>query len=314
MLIKNLTKFSLILGLILFASCSEDDTLDNGGNEEEMNSTAVYITDSPVDDAEVDAVFITVADVMINGESIEGFNKTTIEISSLTKGRTELLGELDLEAGTASNITLTLSETDASGNGPGNYVMTSGGAKEEITTATEINISDEAEIFADAQNELVLDFDLRKSLKQDGGTYSFVSESQLENNIRAVNKADTGFVTGSVDNTSEANGEVVVAYAYQEGSFNESESNANSEGINFSNAVSSSVVSDSNGEFEIHFLEEGDYELHFASYSDIDDDGKLEFSGMVEASTASSLDLSGFTVDANSEVNLQITFTGLLGL
>ncbi|WP_026932612.1 DUF4382 domain-containing protein [Christiangramia echinicola] len=314
MLIKNLTKFSLILGLILFASCSEDDTLDNGGNGEEMNSTAVYITDSPVDDAEVDAVFITVADVMINGESIEGFNKTTIEISSLTKGRTELLGELDLEAGTASDITLTLSETDASENGPGNYVMTSGGAKEEITTATEINISDEAEIFADAQNELVLDFDLRKSLKQDAGTYSFVSESQLENNIRAVNKADTGIVTGSVDNTSEANGEVVVAYAYQEGSFDESESSANNEGINFSNAVSSSVVSDSNGEFEIHFLEEGDYELHFASYSDIDDDGKLEFSGMVEASTASSLDLSGFTVDANSEVNLQITFTGLLGL
>ncbi|SDS03505.1 DUF4382 domain-containing protein [Christiangramia echinicola] len=314
MLIKNLTKFSLILGLILFASCSEDDTLDNGGNEEEMNSTAVYITDSPVDDGEVDAIFITVADVMINGESIEGFNKTTIEISSLTKGRTELLGELDLEAGTASDITLTLSETDSSGNGPGNYVMTSGGAKEEITTATEINISDEAEIFADAQNELILDFDLRKSLKQDGGTYSFVSESQLENNIRAVNKADTGFVTGSVDNTSEANGEVVVAYAYQEGSFDESESSANSEGINFSNAVSSSAVSDSNGEFEIHFLEEGDYELHFASYSDIDDDGKLEFSGMVEASTASSLDLSGFTVDANSEVNLQITFTGLLGL
>ena len=192
--------------------------------------------------------------------------------------------------------------------------MTTEGAKEEITTSTEININDEAEIFADAQNELVLDFDLRKSLKQEAGTYSFVSESQLENNIRAVNKANTGIVTGSVDNTSEANGEVVVAYAYQEGSYNESESNANSEGINFSNAVSSSVVSDSNGEFEIHFLEEGDYELHFASYSDIDDDGELEFSGMVEASTASSLDLSGFSVEANSEVNLQITFTGLLGL
>ncbi|MBT8319272.1 MAG: hypothetical protein KJP01_04005, partial [Gramella sp.] len=70
----------------------------------------------------------------------------------------------------------------------------------------------------------------------------------------------------------------------------------------------------SNGEFEIHFLEEGDYELHFASYSDNDNDGKLEFSGMVEANAASSLDLSGFRVESNSQVTIQISFTGLLGL
>lgn len=281
---------------------------------EEANATAVYLTDSPVDDANVEAVFITISEVKINGKAIEGFNTTTIEISSLTKGRTELLGELDLEAGTTSDITLVLSETAASGDGPGNYVMTSGGTKQEIATATELNISDQVEIVDNTQNEVVLDFDLRKSLRSESDSYSFVSESQLENNIRAVNKMDTGIVTGNVDNVSEAEGEVVVAYAYRAGSFSESESDMNNEGVNFSNAVSSSVVSESNGEFEIHFLEEGDYELHFASYSDDDQDGKLEFSGLVEANTASSIDLSGFTVEANSEVNLQISFTGLLGL
>ncbi|SDS52884.1 DUF4382 domain-containing protein [Gramella sp. MAR_2010_147] len=314
MLFKNLSRLGLLLGLILFVSCSEDDGMEETNTGGETNAAAVYITDSPIDESNVDAVFITVSEVKVNGKAIEGFNETTLEISSLTQGRTELLGELALKAGTTSDISLVLSETDASGNGPGNYVVTSGGEKIEIGSALEINVNDQVEIIENMQNEVVLDFDLRKSLKSDGDSYSFVSESQLESNIRAVNSMNTGIVTGSVNNTSEANGDVVVAYAYLEGAFEESETNMNGEGVNFSNAVSSSVVSDPNGEFEIHFLEEGDYELHFASYSDEDSDGKLEFTSMVEANTASNIDLSGFTVGANSEVNLQISFTGLLGL
>lgn len=295
-------------------SCAEDDSMKEPETGEEGNATAVYITDSPVDEANVEAVFITVSEVKVNGKAVEGFSATTLEISSLTKGRTELLGELNLDAGTTSDITLMLADSHASGDGPGNYVVLSGGAKEEIGGALELNINDQAEIVENAENELVLDFDLRKSLKHEGDDYSFVSESQLESNIRAVNSMKTGIVTGSVENASEAEADVVVAYAYKKGTFSESESSANGEGITFSNATSSSAVSESNAEFEIHFLEEGEYELHFASYSDEDQDGKLEFSGMVEASTASNLDLGGFTVEANSEVALQISFTGLLGL
>ncbi|QYA25329.1 DUF4382 domain-containing protein [Gramella sp. MT6] len=314
MLFKNLSRFGLLLGLILFVSCSEDDSMEEPDGSGGANATTIYLTDSPVDDTNVEAIFITISEVKVNGKAIESFGKTTVQISSLTQGKTELLGELELDAGTTSDITLMLSETDASGDGPGNYIMTTDGGKQEISTATELNINDQVEIFGDTQNEIVLDFDLRKSLIAEGGNYSFVSESQLENNIRAVNKMNTGILTGNVENTSEADGEVVVAYVYESGSFNESESNANNEGVNFSKAVSSAVVSNSSGDFEIHFLEEGDYELHFASYSDIDDDGHLEFSRMVNASTASSIDLSGFTVEANSEVNLQISFAGLLGL
>ncbi len=312
MLIKNLSKLSLLFGLIFFVSCSEDDSLENPGNGE--NSTAVYLTDAPVDQANVEAVFVTVSEVRVNGKAIEGFNKTTIQLSSLTKGRTELLGNLNLKSGTTSNISLVLADTDASGNGPGNYVVLNGGAKQKLSGATEINIKDQVEIVNDARNEIVIDFDLRKTVKQEGDNFSFVSKTQLENNLRTVNKLNAGAVKGKADNRSEAEGEVVVAYAYKKGTFSNSESNANSEGINFANAVSSSVVSKSNGEFEIHFLEEGDYELHFASYSDNDQDGKLEFTGMVEANAVSSLDLNSFRVASNSEVNIQISFKGLLGL
>lgn len=309
---KNLSKLGLILGLVIsFVACSEDDSVDNPDNGN-ANATEVYITDSPVDQANVEAVFITVSEVSLNGKAIEGFNKTTLEISSLTQGRTKMLGELNLESGTTSNLVLKLSETAASGNGPGNYVVLQGGAKQEIGGNLELNLNDQVEILEDTRNKVVFDFDLRKSIKSQGDSFSFVSESQLESSVRAVNEARTGIVSGSVENSSEANADVVVAYAYKKGAFSESDGNANSEGIRFANAVSSSVVS--NNQFEIHFLEEGDYELHFASYSDNDNDGKLEFTGMVDASATGALQLNGFTVESNSEVNLQIAFTGLLGL
>lgn len=313
MVVKNLFKISLLLAVVFMSSCSKDDSTDNPDNSA-GNSTSVYLTDAPVDNANVDAVFITVSEVKVNGKAIDGFEKTTIEISSLTQGNTELLGKLNLDAGTTDDITLVLSGSDASGNAPGNYVVLDGGTKDEIAGDMEINLNDGAEIMQDMENEVVLDFDLRKSLKAADGDYSLVSESKLENNVRAVNTMNAGAVKGQVDNTSEANADVVVAYAYKKGEFNSSEEDVNGDGIRFANAASSSVVSDSDGNFEIHFLDAGDYELHFASYSDSDSDGKLEFTGMVSADTASSLDLGGFTVDANSEVNLEISFTGLLGL
>lgn len=314
MVVKNLFKISFLVAVVFMSSCSKDDDSTDNPDNAMGNSTDVYITDAPVDNADLEAVFITVSEVKVNGKAVNGFEKTTLEISSLTNGSTELLGSLNLDAGSTNDITLVLSGSDASGNAPGNYVVLDGGTKEEIAGDMEINLADAAEIMADMENEVVLDFDLRKSLKEADGDYSFVSESKLENNVRAVNTMNAGAVKGQVENTSEANADVVVAYAYKKGEFNGSEEDVNSDGIRFSNSASSSIVSDSSGNFEIHFLDAGDYELHFASYSDSDSDGELEFNGMVSANTASSLDLSGFTVEANSEVNLDISFTGLLGL
>ncbi|MEO2062213.1 MAG: DUF4382 domain-containing protein [Christiangramia sp.] len=310
---RNLSKLALALTVVLMASCSEDDAMDNPDMGGDTNSTSIYITDAPVDQANVQAVFITVSDVMVNGESIEGFNTTTIELSSLTAGKTELLGQLNLDAGSTNDITLKLADTDAAGNAPGNYVMLDGNIKDELGGAMEIKLSDSAEIMSEVENELVLDFDLRKSIVQNGDDYSFVSESMLESNIRAVNTANAGMLSGTVDNSTEADAELVIAYVYPKGSFSDSEEEMNSEGVLFANAASSAVVS-SEGDFEIHYLDEGDYELHFASYKDEDADGMLEFNSMIGAETSGALDLNGFTVDAETETEITISFTGLLGL
>lgn len=310
----------LMLSMGLMVSCSDDDDdLGPGEPDAQTYETQVYLTDSPVDNAEVQGVFVTVASVMINGQAVEGFEKTTIEVSSLHSGQTELLGSLDLESGTTSDITLILdNEADASGEAPGNYVLTTDGEKQALVSGSnELNLSDNVEIHESNDNEVVLDFDLRKAVvTNESGEYSFASDSRLSNSIRAVNSIETGAITGNVSDFGSASADAVVVYAYEAGTYGESETSADDEGLRFANAVNSSVVPEGSGDFELHFIEEGDYELHFASYEDTDADGQLEFKGELEAVTASDvdIDLLDISVDANTEVSLEVVIIGLLTL
>lgn len=315
MIFKNLFKKSLFfLGLVTIVSCSTDDDVQQPDGEGTY-STSVAITDAPVDNPEVKAVFITIADVKVNGASIENFQKSTVEISSLTNGKTEVLGSLDLEEGTTSSIELILdNSSDASGNSPGNYVLTTGDEKKALTTSSnEIVINDEAQIEASNNNEIVLDFDLRKSIVADGsGNYSFVGNTELSNSIRAVNSSNTGVIKGTVSNNNDA--KTIIAYAYKKGTYNSSETEATNGKARFSNAVSSSVVNKENGTFGIHFIENGDYELHLASFSHDNSDGRLSFDGELEATAASDLNLLNLSVQSNSEVSVEILLSGILGL
>ena len=304
------------LFLSLMVSCSKDDD-DAGNPASETYTTEVYLTDAPIDNAEVKGVFVTIAEVKVNGLALEGFQKTTIDVSSLSNGTTKLLGNVELEAGSTSDIELVLdAAADASGNAPGNYVVTTSGEKKVLTTTSNsISLSDQAEILAIEENELILDFDLRKSISQNAeGEYSFVGSSQLSNSIRAVNRAETGTITGNISNMASASGETLVVYAYKAGSYSEGETQTGESGLNFTNAVSSTVVSESNGNFSLHFIEEGSYELVFASYEDEDNDGSLEFQGEAEMTLAGDLNLDGLSVTSNSTVELDLTFEGLLNL
>jgi hypothetical protein len=316
MKLNSLVKiFLLVLFAGTIASCSTDD--DDATNGSEQNyATKVYITDAPVDNPEVEATFITVSEVRVNGMALENFQKTTLEISSLTNGKTELLGELDLEAGSTSEIVIVLAETDASGNGPGNYVVTADGQKHALTqAATEISVNDSAEILASGENQVVLDFDLRKSITSGAeNAYTFSSAAQLRNSVRAVNKQKAGTISGNVSNMGNFDSEQMLVLAYKKGSYNDSEKNRNSGGVRFANAVSSSVVNNNDGNFSLHFMEAGEYELYFQSYADDDNDGKLEFEGQLEMTGSGNLNLNSVNVDANSTVSVEVLFNGFLNL
>lgn len=309
---KNLFRTGLILFFVsMMVSCSKDDE-NNETTTETGNKTEVYLTDAPIDNADVQGAFITVANVMVNGKAIEGFEKTTIEVSSLTNGDTEFLGDLNLESGTTSNISLVLAtDSDASGDSPANYILTSDGEKKELAASTgEITLNDNAEIEESNDNKLILDFDLRKAIKSETeGEYSFASDAELSNSVRAVNALNSGTIQGTVNDMNNDASETMVVYAYEKGSYSEDEGNAD-----FSNAVASSEVNSTNGDFSLNFLEAGEYELHFASYSEDDSTGGLSFQGMVDATAASELDLMGLNVDAQSETTVEVNVDGLLGL
>ncbi len=315
---KNLITTSLMfMSLILVLSCAKDDDDLGTENGDETYKTEVYITDAPIDNANVQAAFITVSNVMVNGESIDGFTKTTINISSLQDGNTELLGELELESGTTSNLTLVLdNQSDDEGVAPGSYILTAEGEKKALTTSSnEIIINDEVNIETSNDNEIVFDFDLRKTIVQDqeSNEYSYVSDSEMSNRIRAVNTLHTGIISGTVTGIEDGSSDTMLVFAYRDGTYEESEIESDS-GVQFSNAVTSSVVNNTNGDFELHFIEEGDYELHFVSFSEDGNNGILEFEGKLDATSTSDLNLLGFSVDANTEVSVEVMITGFLNL
>lgn len=311
MKLNNLFKTGLVvLSLGVVVSCTKDE--ESSPSENGKYNTEVAMTDAPIDDANVKAVFITVADVKVDGQSLEGFQKTTIEISSLTNGKTQTLGNIDLASGAKSDIVLVLaSDTDASGNAPANYIVTANDETQALITASnEIEINDSFNVEEANDNRMVLDFDLRKAIVAEGSTgYKFVSNSELSNSIRVVNEINAGIISGTVTGDSSAK---TVVYAYEKGAFSASESQSNGSGVQFANAVSSTVVS--GNDFGLHFMEAGDYELHFASYSDSDSDGKLEFEGLLNVTTATDLNVLNLAVGANAEVNLNILISGLLDI
>jgi hypothetical protein len=301
----------VLMAMLIFSACSKDDDSE----QNDTYTTQVSMTDGPIDNANVSGAFVTITDVKVDGQSIKGFNATTLEVSALQNGRKAFLGNIDLESRTYSNISLVLDyENDINGNSPGCYVMTTDNVKHAlVSTSKEIDITGSFDVVANAANELIIDFDLRKSIMAAQDTqdkYDFVTAAELRNSLRVANQLNTGTISGTATDSQNTSDKIVV-YAYERGSFN-SDVETKGQGasnVRFSNAVTSSVVSASNGSYQLSFLKEGDYELHYASYIDDNNDGTLEFSGLLQVESITSLNLLNLRVDANLKLTANVLLT-----
>ncbi len=314
----------LLLGLIfstslMFMSCSDSsDETDNVTSSKERAN--VYVTDAPIDNANVKAAYVTITDVKIDGKSLKAdgnFTAKTVNLLNYQNGDKALLGDLELDSKNYSSLTLVLDyEMDVNGNTPGSYVETVDGTKHKLeAAANEIKISENFEVIANATNNIVVDFDLRKTIKEETGgssSFNFVTMNELKSGIRVVNEKTTGTIKGMATDASGESDKVIV-YAYKKGTFNaETETKGQGESnITFANAVASAVVQ-STGSYTLSFLKEGDYELHFASYKDEDNDGKLELNAMLDVESNSNIELDNITVTSESEININVTVTGIL--
>jgi hypothetical protein len=309
---------TILFSAVLFVQCSKNDDLDNA----EKGTLTVKLTDAPSDDLNIQGTYVTVADVKIDGKSVEGFTKQTIEISAYRNGNTKLLISDDVAAKSYNQITLVLDqETDASGNSPGCYVLTEDEAKHDLfaeaNTSGEITVSKAFDVAQDTETSVVVDFDLRKAVvrNQEGNEssdYKFVTTAELQSAIRAAIIDECGEVSGEVKNTFGADAQTYV-FIYNKGEFNASAESTGSGASNvmFANAVTSAKV-ESDGSYKLSFLEEGDYEVHLASYEKTGEN-HFSFQGLLNAnSTINNLLLNDISVSAQSEVKLDIEILSLL--
>ena len=302
----------LLSALFVFMSCSKDD---NPNMETQSYNTTFKMTDAPIDNANVEGVFVTVTDIKVDGISLEGFNKTTFDLAALVNGQTKTLGNLDLEAKSYSSIELELDyDTDAEGNTPGCYVEMINGEKDKLeASANNITIADTFEVFASGTNDVIIDFDLRKTVKEEQGSISsdfeFVSMSELAAGIRTVNEDATGKISGTVNDT-ENNSDKIVVYSYKKGTFDaETETQGHGESnVTFANAVTSSVVGGLDNSYSLNFLEEGEYELVFVSYTKNEDE--YSFNALLEAESTTGLNLGSISVTSAIQLSASVTIIG----
>jgi hypothetical protein len=295
-------------------------------SDEEMGkgNAAFEITDAPIDDASVSAVMVTIADIQVSGKSISGFTKQTIDIAAYQEGNTKLLATaMNLDARTYSNLTLVLDlDHDANGDAPGCYVRTTDNVKHKLRSTTsatlEIPISKTWEVQRNATSNIVLDFDLRKSIVHSDNTeaqYRFVNDDNLSGAIRVVNKSKTGTISGSYTETEATNADEVIVYAYKKGTFSfSSEMQPQGEdGVQFSHAIASAQVKESltGKTFKLALLEAGEYELIFASYNE-DASGQMTLTAVHESEMKMNGSvINALTLQSQATANVSINITGL---
>jgi hypothetical protein len=254
----------------------------------------------------------------LDGQSIQGFTKTTVDLHAYQNGATKSIGSFNLEGKTYNSITFVLDyDMDASGAAPGSYVVTTGGTKHKLqSTASAITVTKDISLQSNANNSIVADFDLRKMIIEQSGSvsdkYDFATAAELQSSIRVVAESSTGAISGTLTDNISGSGKVV-AYAYKKGTFNRTnEMQAQgASGIYFMNAVSSSVVSGS-GVYQLHFLETGEYEVQFASYKDTNSDGVYELNGTMVVTGAGTIDLLNLTIGANTTLTANASVTAVL--
>lgn len=303
------------IAILLLPGCDQSNEPMGVGDAE------FQITDAPSDDASIQSVFVTVADIKVDGKSVEGFTRTTFDLKAYREGNAKVLGSTKLLAKGYSNITLVLdTDTDANGVAPGCYVLADN-AKYKLRSGGTIDVvvSKSWNVAANTTSKIVLDFDLRKAIRSMDDQqirYNFVSNENLQASVRLVAREKTGMIIGSYSEQNSTNADMIVAYAYKKGTYNAAVETAaqGDDAIRFKNAVTSAAVSSGlTATYKLAFLEEGDYEIHFAAYHKDAATGRFALVSMLKSETTANGLLGGFvTVKAGVNLTISSTITGTL--
>ena len=313
---KHILKSFTVVALVFFiAGCSEDS--DMTGNENEVKGTLdLKLTDAPIDNANIKSCVITISDLRLDGQSVEGFTSTKVDIMAYRNGRVFDAGDFDVEAKSYSRLEFILDDEMTGDGKPGCYIEEMDGTIHALSSSDiAVELQEDFTVAESGRKELLLDFDLRKSIAANSSgssEYRLVGSSELESAVRVTNTSN-GKIMGNCNDVITGSDEIVV-FAYKKGSFNRNNetSASGSSQIRFRNAVNSALC-DENGNFELHFMEDGEYELHFAAY-ERKADGSLQIRGILQVNTLSVLSPLSLDLNGKSTVEINVIATGLIEL
>ncbi len=283
----------------------------------------IKITDAPADNKEVEAVFVTVTNIKVDGESVSAFEgPKTINVMALQNGKTELLVKEDFRAKTYNSITLELDfDRDEDGNSPGTYVKTANGTKQKLSAegkaAMAYTFNGTTKVMENSESTVVIDFDLRKFVRSESGSsssYGIASSSELNGYLRFADADYSGSLRGTFDGEIDSDEEVVV-YVYKKGEFNANSEMDDSNGVQFKNAVASAMVTKgiTGNTYKVHFLDEGRYEVHFVSYEENSTSGELVLQGELEVAGETETNLSEIEIKAGIEATVNVMAKEVIG-
>jgi len=250
----------------------------------------VSITDAPVLDEEVVGVYITVEEIQyhttddgwVTMEDFEG--PQTHNLLDLTRGESEMLGELELPSGEYTQIRFMLGISDDEQETPGSWIEKGeddGEYDEDVDAPLYVPSGGQTGYKAAAGEPFVVpvngsvsvtaDFDLRRAVVVTGNDRYI-----LKPVLRLVVDEQAGEISGNIAGTTTLEEEnTYVVYSYESGEYDDSEADADNGETMFPNAVNSSELNDLEDEddYVLAYLNEGAYDLYGAKY---DADGNPE--------------------------------------
>jgi hypothetical protein len=309
---SDLIAGAFILTAALFTSCNK---INNNSNNTNSGSapTTMKVTDAPVYDSCgcIEAAVVTIADIQLDGKSIEGFHRTSIDLVNYKNGNIMNLGTYNLKAATYSNITFVLDyNRDEWGGVPGTYYIGTDSIKHKLqSTTSSITLSKNFVLHDSTTNSFIFDFDLRKMMNYaqgDSTRWVFVSDSALRHSIRVIYGSQYSSIGGTLTNNISADSDKVISYAYTKGSFDSSKENHGE--VQYLNAVTSSEV-DQAGHYKFYFLDSGVYEIHFASYKK-NEPGIYSYRGLLYTNASGGVDIFSIPLGLSDNLTVDATATG----
>ncbi|MFP4556519.1 MAG: DUF4382 domain-containing protein [Bacteroidales bacterium] len=286
---------AIALVAIIFAGCEKDN--DKG-------TLQLSITDAPMDTSEIAGVYITITDIQyhISGNNFSSFEDfegpKEFNLLDLTRGATELLGNLEMDPGTYTQIRFILDAPEfgmGTPSSPGCYLEFKDGTTEQlfVPSGSQTGFKGVGAFTVPANGvvDVTADFDVRKSVVHSGTSGMFI----LKPTIRLVVNNQAGKIVGGVTNIPDGND--IVVYAYEEGVYSEEEaSEPEVETPRFPNAVSSDIVDDS-GNYHIDFLAPKTYDLVVVALQDSE---FYQVLGIVEGVVVESRETTTQSIDVDN--------------